>query len=173
MSATRAAMSFSVFWQRLYIQVSASRIKVLSLKTDRVYDAPPLVAIGAETGKFKIVAAGRDAQLLQRDQSLNVVNPFAHPRTIIGDFTVAEKLIEHAIREVTKGCWFAPFKEAIIHPEGDFEGGLTQIEYRALNELCLVAGCRRHTVYEGRPLTRSEVANVDIKGASYYPHNAN
>ncbi|WP_353220076.1 hypothetical protein [Salinisphaera sp. S4-8] len=51
---------------------------------------------------------------------------------------------------------------AVIHPLGEFEGGLTQVEYRALRELCFVSGAHATAVHEGAELTAAELAAFDF-----------
>ncbi len=86
--------------------------------------------------------------------------PFAHPRMVFGDFNVSEKLVAGAVRAFyNQQSWtfFRPVVGAIIHPLRNLEGGLTQIEIRALRELAENVGARRVAVHTGRELTPAEV----------------
>ena len=152
-----------MFQTRLYIQFSDARLKVSSPSVAQPFECSPFVAIEDKNGKKIITAIGREAEALKGNANVNVVNPFAHPRMLIGDFTVGEKLLQHAFRSFFKGKWLFPRLEGIMHPERDLEGGLTQVEYRAVRELSENAGCRKVAIHEGRALTMEEVKNHDMR----------
>jgi|SRR5690349_8873407 len=152
-----------MFQTRLYIQFSDTRLKVSSPSAAQPFECTPFVAIEDKNGKKIIAAIGREAEALKSKTNMNVVNPFAHPRILIGDFTVGEKLLQHAFRSFFQGKWLFPRLEGIMHPERELEGGLTQIEYRAVRELCENAGCRRSAIHEGRALTMEEVKNYEMR----------
>jgi rod shape-determining protein MreB len=152
-----------MFETRLYIQVSDKRVKVSSPQIATPFETRPFVAIEDKGGNKIISAIGREAEALQGRPNVALVNPFAHVRTVLGDFTVGEKLLQHAIRSVLKDRWLVLQLFAIIHPERQLEGGLTQVELRALRELCENAGCRRSAVHEGRPLTMEEVRSYEMR----------
>lgn len=152
-----------MFETRIYIQVSEKRMKLSSPQTAESYECTPFVAIEDVNGRKLISAIGREAEALIGKANMNVVNPFAHPRMALGDYTVGEKLLQHAVRSFLKGKWFVPMLTGIIHPERQLEGGLTQIECRALRELCDGAGFRKSAIHEGRPLTMDEVRTYEIR----------
>ena len=152
-----------MFSTRLYIQFSDKRIKVSSPQIDQPYETTPFVAVESANNKKIISAIGRDAEALQGKSNIVVVNPFAHPRIVIGDFTIGEKLLQYSLRSMLKSRWFVPVIIGIIHPERKLEGGLTQIEHRALRELCLSAGCRQSAVHDGPPLSLEDVAKYEIR----------
>lgn len=152
-----------MFETRLYIQISAERLRISSPQIIRSYESIPVVAIEAVKGKKIVAGIGADAEMLRNKPNMTFVNPFGHPRLVLGDFTVGEKLLCHAVRSILKGKWFTPMLLGIVHPERQLEGGLTQIEYRALRELCVNAGCRKVAVHEGRVLTVDEVRTYDVR----------
>jgi len=153
-----------MFETRLYIQFSDTRLKVSSPSRSHTFECTPFVAIEDVKGGNKIITAiGRDAESLKGKPNINVVNPFAHPRIVIGDFTVGEKLLQHAIRSFLKTGWLLPRLKGIMHPERDLEGGLTQVEIRSVRELCENAGCRWSAVHEGRALTMEEVRTYEMR----------
>jgi rod shape-determining protein MreB len=149
-----------MFETRLYIQVSDRRVKISSPQSDRAFECTPFMAINDAK---VITAIGKDAEALKGQPGMNVINSFAHPRMVLGDFTVGEKLLQHAIREFLKGKLFVPVLTGIIHAERELEGGLTQIEIRALREAIENAGCRKSAVHEGRALTMDEVRNHEMR----------
>lgn len=86
-----------------------------------------------------------------------VVNPFAHPRSLVSDFTVAEQLLKAAVRKMTGKGIFSVAPRIVMHPLGDPEGGFTQIERRAIREMGLGAGASKVVVWVGRNLTDAEL----------------
>lgn len=72
-------------------------------------------------------------------------NPFSHPRMLLNDFQLAEKLVQHVVWEIMrdKGSWITPTPHSIIIQAMEkTEGGITDVERKALYEL--VAGFARH-----------------------------
>jgi len=94
-----------------------------------------------------------------REISVSAVKPFSHKRSIIGDFNSAETLLKDILHRLFEGKWFAPSPLVIIHPMELIDGGLTQIEVRALMELGAGAGARKVYVYVG-----DKLSNRDLKG---------
>ena len=152
-----------MFETRLYIQFSDKRLKVSSPHLTETFECTPFMAIENKQGKYIIAAIGREAEAMRGKPDVNVVNPFDHPRLVVGDFTVGEKLLQHALRSLFKAKWAPRILEGLMHPERDMEGGLTQVEYRAVRELGENAGCRKVAVHEGRALTMEEVKRHDMR----------
>ncbi len=89
--------------------------------------------------------------------TLELVNPFNHPRTIISDFVLAQQLLKHQLRALLGKGWFQPAPWVVVHPLGVPEGGYTEIEVRALYEMCTAAGASQCVVWQGPPLTDAQV----------------
>ena len=87
--------------------------------------------------------------------------PFSHKRSVIGDFTAAEALLKALVKEVQQG--FVLKTEMVIHAAERVDGGLSQIEERALRELGIGAGALRVVVWTGDALTDAQVAEK-LKG---------
>ena len=136
----------------VYIRISRERIKVRDTRGGGYYDDEPLIGISADDPPI-VLAVGAAA----RSSSSHWVNPFDHPRVLIGDFVVAEKLIQHALKEVYGGAYFRSSPVVIIHVTEDLEGGLSQIERRELQEMVAGAGARESHIWEGRELTDEEL----------------
>jgi rod shape-determining protein MreB and related proteins len=153
-----------MFETRLYVQISDQRLRVPSPQLSEVFECTPCVAIQDVNGKKAIAAIGREAEALSGKPGTVVVNPFGHPRMVLGDFTVGEKLLQHAFRAFLKSRWLSPIVTGVIHPERQLEGGLTQIEYRAIREACENAGCHKVAIHEGRALTMDEVKKYEMPG---------
>lgn len=146
-----------------YVQVWQDRLSVINIQTGHEFDEPALLALEA-VGKTKaVVAIGKDAQQLVASDSLEICRPFAHPRCLISDFYRAEALLKAALRSVFPFKVFRPLPKVVIHPMENMEGGLTNIEARALLECGLGAGAMEVVVYVGEPLDLHNFNFNDIK----------
>lgn len=142
-----------------YVQLSPSEISVLNVNAHaRVCDVPE-IALTPGCGAL-VQAVGRHARQAAAQPGVALANPFAHPRSLVSDFVLAELVIKHFVARVaTTGLkrLVAPSPRMVIHPLGDPEGGYTQVEIRALRELGLAAGAAFATVWQGRQLTDEEL----------------
>lgn len=150
----------SAFKPTIYIQVSPERLTVRNAKTGETISELPEVAI-AQGAKPKIVGVGAEARSRQ-SLSVEVVNPFAHPRSLVSDFTVGEQLLKAFLRRLRTNSIFAPAPRVVLHPQGDPAGGFTQIEIRAFHEMALGAGASEAVVWQGRSLTDQELLARDF-----------
>lgn len=146
----------SFFTNILYVQLSPERLTVRNPKTGQAISEAPEVAI-SDGPKKRIIAVGSNARAAQSSQSVKVVNPFIHPRSLVSDFTVAEQLIKAFIKRLGNQSIFALAPEIVMHPQGKPSGGFTQIEIRAIYEMALGAGARKVKVWQGRALTDQEL----------------
>ena len=136
----------------IYVQISSTRIAMESNDGLR-WEATPEVGISRK-GSDEVISVIKDGSEAGADH-LSVsrwVNPFDHPRSILADFTVAEKLICHGLRSMLGGFITCTPAMGIIHPLERIEGGLTTVEERALRELGLGAGFRHCRVHAGSPV---------------------
>ena len=85
--------------------------------------------------------------------------PFTTKRLLVGEFSVAENYLKRAIKKVYEGKWFSASPVVIIHPLEMIDGGLSQIEERAMMELAAGAGARKVVVWVGHELSDQEVAD--------------
>ena len=121
------------------VQFSRHCLKLTNLSTNQVWENDPLVAIVDSTkGKPIIAAIGAAA----KGKTNLVVNPFDHPRVFISDFTLAEALLKYALRELMPKHFLTVSPKLILHVLDVLEGGITQLEKRALREMALGAGAR-------------------------------
>jgi rod shape-determining protein MreB and related proteins len=81
--------------------------------------------------------------------------PFSHPRALLGSFSNAEPFLKSLVAEAKGG--FVLKLEILIHPLEKVEGGLTEIEERAFEELGRGAGASKVKVWSGSPLSDAEV----------------
>jgi rod shape-determining protein MreB len=140
----------------LYIQIAPDRITVRNPKSGLTVSEVPEMAISAAP-KETILAIGPQARGVAAAHAAQLVNPFAHPRSLVSDFTVAEQLLKHYVRQVQGRSLLAISPVIVIHPLGDPEGGFTQVERRAFSEMARGAGASQVVVWTGRPLTDQEV----------------
>ena len=147
---------FSAFKTVVYIQISPERLTLKNLKTGEFISEVPEVAISAPP-KPRILAVGPQAIVAAASQPAEVVNPFAHPRSLMSDFTVAEQLVKHQLRRVLGNSLLSMAPCIVMHPLGSPAGGFTQVERRAFREMALGAGASEVFVWTGRPLTDEEV----------------
>lgn len=138
----------------VYVQIWENRIKVVDVISGVSFDEPPLVAIeSTEKGQKTIVAVGNEVKSMSPSESIEIVNPFLHPRALINDFIVAEKVLQHAFHLTLGKKFISPAPAVVIHPMDKTEGGLTMIEKKAFRELALGAGAREVELYLGSELS--------------------
>lgn len=140
----------------LYVQVAPDRLSVRNLKSGASFSEPPELAI-ADVPKFSIVGISRDARSKASAPSVEIVNPFGHPRSLVSDFTVGEQLLKAVFRRVNGSSPLSVSPRVVMHPVGDPAGGFTQVEIRAFHEMALGAGASEVKVWQGRPLTDQEL----------------
>jgi rod shape-determining protein MreB and related proteins len=145
----------SLLGTTLYVQISAERLTVRNPKTGEAFSEIPEIAI-ARSPKAKLIAFGAQARLAA-EPGVEILNPFNHPRTLMGDFIAGEQLVKAAIAQVQKTSFLAAAPRVVMHPLGDPAGGFTQVEARAFHEMALGAGAREVVVWAGRALTDQEV----------------
>ena len=93
-------------------QFSRQRLKLTNLSNQQAWENDPLVALDDSVkGKPIIVAIGAMA----KGKTNLVVNPFGHPRVFISDFTAAEALLKHALRELMPRHFLKVSPKLILH----------------------------------------------------------
>lgn len=142
---------FKAFIPTVYVQLSAERLTLRNPKTGMTVSEVPEIAI-ASGAKSKVLGIGAEARSLQ-SLSVKVVNPFAHPRTLMADFTAGEQLLKAFLRRLQGGSVFAVSPRVVLHLLGDPAGGFTQVEIRAFREMALGAGAAEVVVWLGCNLT--------------------
>jgi rod shape-determining protein MreB len=150
----------SSFSPLLYVQISAERLRVRDVRAGIEISEPPQMAI-AHLPKEKVLAVGFDASGA-KGQSVEIVNPFGHPRSLVSDFTVGEQLLKAFMHRLRPNSLLKLAPKVVMHPLGSPEGGYTQVEIRAFHEMALGAGASEVVVREGRPLTDQELLAGDF-----------
>jgi rod shape-determining protein MreB len=146
----------SFFNRILYVQVSPEKLTIRDPKTGASVSEVAEVAISCES-KEKIVGVGAGARAAMLDPSVKLVRPFAHPRSLVSDFTVADLLLKAFIQRMPGQSFLKLAPMVVMHPQGEPEGGFTQVEIRAFHELAVGAGASRVKVWQGRDLTDQEL----------------
>lgn len=147
---------FSNFKYILYVQVSPETLTIRNPKTGDSISEPAELAITSGP-KPKMVAAGAAARTAALDPTITLVRPFAHPRSLMSDFTAAHQLLKDFFRRMPKQSIFQASPMVVIHLQGEPAGGFTQLEFRAFRELVLGAGAARAKVWQGPNLTDQEL----------------
>lgn len=143
----------------VYVQLSPQRLTIRNVKTGASVSEIPEIAI-ARDPKPRILGVGAEARLQRASGSVEITNPFAHPRSLVSDFTSGEQVLKALLRRVLGNSLFAVSPKIVMHPMGDLpEGGFTQVEIRALQEMALGAGAAKVTVWQGRALSDQELVS--------------
>jgi actin-like ATPase involved in cell morphogenesis len=99
----------------------------------------------------------------KKEREISAQKPFTTTRLLVGQFQEAESLLRKSIQEISNGGLFQASPVIVIHPIEMVEGGLSEVEERALRELAMGSGARSVFVHIGAPLTDSEVVSVGQK----------
>jgi rod shape-determining protein MreB len=149
-----------LFRNTIYVQISKNRIIARWVEKGKEISDSPLVGLD---GKNRVVAVGEDAKIAacQGMPGYHVLNGFDHPRTIIGHFEIAETFLRYVFALLVKSRIFVrPI--VVMHPTESYQGGLSQIEIRALRELGFSAGARIVHVWTGRELSDFELVQLSF-----------
>ena len=145
-----------------YFKINRDRVSVRNVSTGEFVDvAPKLGSDGSDT----ILSVGDPVD----PAAVRVLTPFAHPRILIEDFAGGEKVIQYAIRKLFGMGLIGPSLVVVVHPDVDLEGGLTQIEARALREMVEGPGARKVYLHYGRQLSDQEVASCSSQDFEALP----
>ena len=145
------------FGNVLYLQIWSDRLKFTNANNGKCFDEKPCLAIKQNSNGKKIILDIGNGAAYKKGGDVQIINPFHHPRILIADFTVAEKIVQHAMRQILSGQLFNPSPFVIVHPMERIEGGITGIERRAFEELARGAGAFEAVVYTG-----NEIPNKDL-----------
>src|SRR4051812_24484747 len=88
---------FDRFIPVLYVQISPELLCIRNVRTGQSICEVPELAL-SEGPKPQVLGIGAQARLAAQGRAAKVVNPFAHPRSLISDFTVSELLLKTFVR---------------------------------------------------------------------------
>ncbi|CAN5639489.1 rod shape-determining protein [soil metagenome] len=99
---------------------------------------PSVVAYAVKDGKKRVLAVGEEAKRMlgRTPGSIQAIRPLRDG--VIADFDVAEEMIKHFIRRVSRRGGFSKPKVLVCVPHG-----ATAVERRAIRESVLAAGARK------------------------------
>jgi rod shape-determining protein MreB and related proteins len=163
---------FGLFKNTIYVRIKPDFISTFHVQSGVEFSDIPAIAIEKNGRKSSIIAVGLQATKLSDNPNVMVTNGFKHPRTLLADFTIAERTLRYFLVKVRPKSFFTPAPVLIIHPQAVLEGGLTQIEIRAFGELGAMIGSRQVYVWEGTELTTKELLNLSFpsdKGSLLFP----
>jgi rod shape-determining protein MreB len=148
---------FSSIQPLLYVQISPELLTIHNVKTGASLAECPDMALSLSP-TLKVLAVGVEAKAVAAAQSTRVVvNPFAHPRSLVSDFALAQALLKHQLERVMPRMWLRVSPCVVMHPLGSPAGGFTEVERAALREMAHGAGASQVNIWTGRPLTHQEV----------------
>ena len=149
-------MFSSYFHTPIYVQLTPDRLTVRNPRVARSISEVPEIAFMHEP-KPTVVAFGKQARSAASAPGVRLSNPFAHPRTLVSDFTLGEQVLKAFIASVLDKAFLKPAPRIIMHPLDEPDGGWTQIEVRALHEMALGAGASQVTIWQGVQLSDQEL----------------
>lgn len=152
------------FKNTLYIKIKSDWLSVRFVDQNRTFEDRPLVALRPDRkGKQIVVAVGSGAlSAHSQGGGVTIHNGFDHPRTCIRDFEIAEATLRYFVSQTLSGSTLLLKPVVVMHPLEKIEGGLTQIEHRALSELAESAGARKAYVWTGRVLDLQELTTLQF-----------
>jgi len=147
----------SFFSPLVYIQISPNLLTLKNLKTGLEISEVAEIALSLPPKPEVILGAGAEARLASASEPAQLIQPFAHPRSLVSDFASAEALIRLQLQRVLGKGWLRVAPSVVMHPLGNPDGGFTQVELRAFREMALGAGASTARVWTGRPLANHEL----------------
>ena len=147
----------SFFSPLVYIQISPHLLTLKNLKTGLEISEVAEMALSLPPKPKVILGAGAEARLAAASEPAQLIQPFAHPRSLVSDFASAEALIRLQLQRVLGKGWLRVAPSVVMHPLGNPDGGFTQVELRAFREMALGAGASTARVWTGRPLANHEL----------------
>ncbi len=149
-----------------YLQFNAELLRLIAVGTPFSHAEQAVVAVSKSENKrieWHVVAVGIAAEQFTGHSSIYIQRPFAHPRQVVNEYFAAQQLFEKAFRAIKRNYnWWQLFSIAklIIHPQRDFDGGLTVVEHRILQELGRGIGAASVVIHTGRNLTANEISQI-------------
>ena len=127
------------------------------------YEATASIAVrGAAEGE--VIAAGEEAEAWDGTPDVLLHHAFDHPRVLIAGFDSALLVLRHFLRLACHGRLPLLGFTLVLHVQEELEGGLTDVESRALMELGLRAGARKVVIcQEPQTLSDDEIMQIRPK----------
>ncbi len=149
-----------------YLTLTPELFRLYDVQANSWCSEPPVLAYRTGNNQQRIpVAVGHAAQACAEQPGITLVNGFAHPRTLLANFTFAEITMRLLLQKLSAKYALRLPPILILHPQARLEGGLTQIEIRALAEVGHSAGAKQVYVWVGEELPRATLNTLDFSQA--------
>jgi len=135
-----------------YLRFNRDRVSVRNVSTGEVVEVAAKLGLDAAD---IILSVGDPID----PSAVRELRPFQHPRVLIDDFAGGEKIVQFAFWRLYGKRGIRPSPIVVMHPDLELDGGVTQIEARALREMAEGAGARRVYLHYGQALTDEEVSD--------------
>lgn len=142
--------------QTIYVQIAPDRLTIRNPKQGLAVSEIPEIAV-ARAPRSKVLGVGADARTHKNVPAVEIANPFAHPRSMVSDFTLGEQVLKAFLARAMPKSLLASSPTVILHLMGDPAGGFTQVEVRAFREMAHGAGASKVTVWQGPQLTDQDL----------------
>jgi rod shape-determining protein MreB len=149
------AAVFKAFQPTIYVQLSPERVTLRNVKTGASVTSSPEIAL-TRGARRQVVAVGPRARK-EESRTVQVVNPFVHPRTLLADFDAGQQLLRTLLRQLQGRSLLAAAPRLVLHLQDDPAGGFTTVEVRAFREMGLGAGAGDVLVWQGPNLTDEQL----------------
>jgi len=115
------------------------RIELINLETEDILESSTRLFYSVNEKLFTVVSVGElNSEEVDEGEVLDA-NPFSHPRTLLNDFFLAEKLLTTLLQKLLNVSTLSKSIALIIQPMEKIDGGLSKVEERAFYELGLSA----------------------------------
>lgn len=116
-------------------------VRVVSRQAeDEPVEGTARVAVRHGDGSPHVVGIGEEAASFSETRDVVVHNAFCHPRVLIGGFDDAKLVVREFLRRACGGRKPPLRFPLVVHILEELEGGLTDVEERAFQELGLRLG---------------------------------
>jgi rod shape-determining protein MreB len=144
------------FGSTLYVQLAPVWLIVRNPRSGFTLAEPPEVAL-AHDPKPRILAVGAAARHAANSHGARLLNPFAHPRSMVSDFTLGQQVLKAFFQRMSPKALLTLPPHVVFHLLGEPAGGFTQVEIRAFHEMAIGAGARRVTVWQGAAVSDQQL----------------
>lgn len=137
----------------MYVRIRKNWLSVRDATTGAEFQEIPRTAVRSVNSRREFLAFGEHAVVESGKAGVEIVNGFDHPRSVINDFEAAEAALAHFLKQIPGHRFFRASPVLIMHVQEKMQGGLTQVEVRAIRELGAGAGGRAVYIWEGENLS--------------------
>lgn len=131
----------------IYVQAKRSWMSLVDLKTEREVSSSTLIALPLrERGRPELVSDINRAETAAARGAIELLDGFGHDRVFVGDFEAAEYALKLLLKRV-KPAWWRRVDHILFHVQREMAGGLTEVEKRAIRDLCLYVGAKHVRLY--------------------------